>query len=145
MSIPQRMSLVTLGARDFPRLRDFYLGLGWTPGIQTDDFCSFLVGGVVLGIYPVAQLGKEAHAEPPAGGTWSGWTLAQNVATREEVDGMYAQWVAAGATPIAEPVDHPYGPRTGYVADPEGNRWEIAWANGLEWDARGAVTKFFPT
>lgn len=144
-AVPQRMSLVTIGARDFARLRDFYFGLGWTPAIAVDDFCAFLVGGVVLGIYPAQQLGAEAKAESPPAGAWSGWTLAQNVETREEVDDMYAAWIAAGATPVAEPVDHPYGPRSGYVADPEGNRWEIAWANGLEWNERGAVTKLFPT
>jgi hypothetical protein len=137
------MSFVTVGARDFPRLRDFYLGLGWEPAIQdADNFCSFLLGGVVLGLYAMDNLSAEAHGTPPAAGAWSGWTLAQNVETREQVDELYAAWLAAGATPIAEPVDHPYGPRSAYVADPEGNRWELAWANGLEWNAQGAITKF---
>ena len=36
----------------------------------------------------------------------------------------------------------PWGGRSGYVADPEGNRWEIAWAPGLMFDERGAVLGF---
>ena len=140
------MSFVTVGARDIARLRAFYVdGLGWQPSIETDNFCAFLLGGVVLGFYAMDNLQAEAHATPPAAGAWSGTALAQNVARKEEVDDLYASWVAAGATPIAEPVDHPYGPRSAYVADPEGNRWELAWANGLEWNEQGAITKFSAT
>jgi predicted lactoylglutathione lyase len=140
--VPARLSFVTLGARDFARQRAFYLGLGWAPGIDVDDFVSFLVGGVVLAIYPLELLTAEAAPGMQANGEWSGVTLACNVATRDEVDGAWAAWVAAGATPLAAPVDREYGPRAGYVADPEGNRWEIAFADGVEFDERGAVTKF---
>jgi catechol 2,3-dioxygenase-like lactoylglutathione lyase family enzyme len=143
MSIPARMSFVTIGARDLPRMREFYKGLGWKAAIEDgDNFVSFLLGGVVLGLYRMDLLTEEAAPGLAADGGWSGITLSINVATREEVDQVWAAAVAAGATPIAEPVDHPYGPRSGYVADPEGNRWEIAWAEGLAWDERGAVTKF---
>ena len=131
MTIPQGVSFITLGARDQPALRAFYEGLGWTPLIDAGDFVAFDLGGVLLGIYPVATLGEEAGAEPPAAGQWSGWTLAHNVATRDEVDARWQAWIDAGATPVLAPVDHPYGPRAGYVADPAGNRWEIAWADGI--------------
>lgn len=131
MTIPPRLSFVTLGVRDLPTMRAFYEGLGWEPKFTADDFASFDLGGAILGLYPVETLGHEAGAESPPPGTWSGWTLAHNVATRDEVDAMWQAWVDAGASPIAEPVDHPYGPRSGYVADPEGNRWEIAWAEGI--------------
>jgi uncharacterized glyoxalase superfamily protein PhnB len=43
-----------------------------------------------------------------------------------------------------EPVDRDWGGRSGYFADPEGNRWEVAWAPGMEFDVRGAVTRFGP-
>lgn len=130
--IPPRLTFVCLGVRDLTAMRGFYDGLGWVPAIEADDFAAYEIGTVRLALYPVAQLAAEAEAVPPAPGTWSGWTLAYNVATKDEVDGCWQQWVDAGATPIAEPVDHAYGPRSGYVADPEGNRWEIAWAPGVE-------------
>jgi hypothetical protein len=114
-----------LGARDFARQRAFYLGLGWPPRIDVEDFVSFLVGGVILAIHPLDKLTEEAAPGMKANGEWSGIALACNVATRDEVDDAWAAWVAAGATPLHEPFDREYGPRTGYVADPEGNRWEI--------------------
>ena len=47
--------------------------------------------------------------------------------------------VAAGARKVGQIVDRPWGGRSGYVADPEGNRWEVAWAPGVVFDERGAV------
>ena len=46
----------------------------------------------------------------------------------------------ADGTVLAEPVDRDWGGRSAYIADPEGNRWEIAWAPGARFDGRGALT-----
>ena len=73
---------------------------------------------------------------------WSGVTLACNCDARDDVDGAYAAAIAAGATPVADPLDREWGGRSGYFADPDGNRWEVAWAPGMEFDVRGSVTKF---
>ncbi|MGH2463936.1 MAG: VOC family protein, partial [Candidatus Limnocylindrales bacterium] len=73
---------------------------------------------------------------------FSGITLACNVDTEEQVDTAYAAAIAAGATPIADPVQREWGGRSGYFADPEDNRWEIAWAPGAIFDERGAVVSF---
>jgi hypothetical protein len=47
--IPGRLNVVTLGARDLPRLRDFYEALGWEVAIEAEDFCAFQLGGIYLG------------------------------------------------------------------------------------------------
>jgi uncharacterized glyoxalase superfamily protein PhnB len=60
----------------------------------------------------------------------------------EQVDESFAAAVRAGAAVVAEPVERPWGGRSAYVADPEGNRWEIAWAPGAGFDDRGALTSF---
>jgi uncharacterized protein len=65
-----------------------------------------------------------------------------NVGTADAVDAAFAGAVAAGARAVAEPQDRSWGGRSGYIADPEGNRWEIAWALGLVFDERGAVLRF---
>ncbi len=49
---------------------------------------------------------------------------------------------AAGAASIDEPVTREWGGRSAYVADPERNRWEIAWAASATFDDRGAFTSF---
>jgi hypothetical protein len=53
-------------------LRRFYQGLGWRelPG-GSDEWSGFLLGGVLLALYPLAALAAEADAEPPREG-WSG-------------------------------------------------------------------------
>jgi PhnB protein len=44
----------------------------------------------------------------------------------EDCDALYRRALAAGATSISEPQDHPYGDRSGGVTDPFGNKWYIA-------------------
>ena len=141
--LPARLTVVTIGARDLPRLRRFYAGLGWTQVAGSDDAgTGFLLGGVLLALYPLDGLAAEAAPDlaPKAG--FSGVTLACNVDSAEQVDGAFAAAAAAGATPVVEPATRDWGGRSAYFADPEGNRWEIAWASGAMFDERGALTSF---
>ncbi len=46
-----------------------------------------------------------------------------------DVDREYARLVAAGAVPVFPPTDEPWGQRTSYVADPDGNLIEISSFN----------------
>jgi len=141
--LPSRLTVVTLGARDLPRLRTFYEGLGWQPLAGSDDgWAGFLLGGVLLTMFPLESLAAEAAPGRPIQTGFSGITLACNVDTEEQVDIAYAAAIAAGATPIAVPVAREWGGRSGYFADPEDNRWEIAWAPGAVFDERGAVVSF---
>jgi catechol 2,3-dioxygenase-like lactoylglutathione lyase family enzyme len=140
--LPPRLSVVTIGARDMGVLRRFYQDLGWQewPG-GSDEWSAFLLGGALLTLYPLTALAVEADAEPSREG-WSGVTLGINVDTTEAVDAAYASAVAAGARAVAEPQGRSWGGRSGYIADPEGNRWEIAWAPGTVFDERGALVRF---
>ncbi len=141
--LPSRLSVVTLGTRDLPRLRRFYCGLGWEEiPSSDDDWAGFLLGGVLLALYPVDELADEAATAIPSPAVWSGITLACNVDSRHQVDAAFAAAVAAGAIAVADPVDRPWGGRSAYIADPEGNRWEIAWAPSARFDVRGALTGF---
>ena len=59
--IPARLSIVTLGARDMRVLRSFYRQLGWPELTSGDDTWSgFLLGGVLLALFPVRDLTAEA-------------------------------------------------------------------------------------
>ncbi|HXN60117.1 MAG TPA: VOC family protein [Acidimicrobiales bacterium] len=138
--IPARLTVVTLAARDLPALRRFYRGLGWPEVAGSDDaWCAFVLGGVVLALYPQGALDDEAGA---AGGGPGGFTLALNVDTPDEVDAVHAAAVVAGAGALGPPTQRAWGGRSGYWADPEGNRWEVAWAPGLVLGARGEVVAF---
>ncbi|MBQ4158132.1 MAG: VOC family protein [Clostridia bacterium] len=52
--------------------------------------------------------------------------IALYVDTFEEVDSVFRTAVENGATPVLEPELEPWGQRTSYIADPEGNLIEIA-------------------
>ena len=59
--------------------------------------------------------------------------IALYVDTFEEVDQAYKNAVAAGAEPVLEPTTEPWGQRTCYIADPEGNLIEIgSWNKPYE-------------
>jgi predicted lactoylglutathione lyase len=148
MAPPARLTFVTIGAQDITALRAFYGRIGFVDRFpQIPDFAAFPVNGVVLALYEREKLAAEADpggAVPPIGG-FNGIALACNVDEIDQVDAAWQAWVGAGATPVHEPVTRPeIGVRSGYVADPEGNRWEIAWAPGLEFGDDGQVTRFGP-
>jgi catechol 2,3-dioxygenase-like lactoylglutathione lyase family enzyme len=138
--IPARLSIVTLGARDMNVLRSFYRALGWPElPIGDDSWTGFLLGGVLLGLFPMSDLTDEAAPGSPAPTGWSGVTLACTVGTRAEVDTAFDAAVAAGATPVAAGTDRSWGGRSAFIADPEGNRWEITWSPRATFDGRGAL------
>jgi uncharacterized protein len=40
---------------------------------------------------------------------------------------------------VTDPNDRPWGGRSAFVADPEGNRWEFIWGPKAAVDSRGAL------
>lgn len=66
--------------------------------------------------------GLNGHAE-----------IALYADTFEDVDREYAKAIANGAAPVLEPTTEPWGQRTCYIADPEGNLIEIgSWNKPYE-------------
>ena len=55
--------------------------------------------------------------------------IALYVDTYEEVNLEYAKAIEKGARPVLEPTTEPWGQRTCYIADPEGNLIEIGSFN----------------
>ena len=128
MPVPQRVNIVTLGARDLASLRSFYARWGWTEAEDsTERWAAFDVGGWLLALYSIDDLGSEAApglATPQSG--WNGVTLAINVETEEELRQIFEAAVDAGATVVAPIMHREWGGASCYVADPEGSRWELA-------------------
>lgn len=59
--------------------------------------------------------------------------IALYVDTFEEVDSEYKKAISKGATSVLEPTTEPWGQRTCYIADPEGNLIEIgSWNKPFE-------------
>lgn len=61
------------------------------------------------------------------------YEIALYVDTFEEVDEAYKKAIEGGAVSVLEPEDEPWGQRTCYIADPEGNIIEIgSWNKPYE-------------
>jgi len=132
MSVSAALSIVTLGVTDLDRAVAFYSALGWRRADSSVDgaISWFDAGGVAVGLFPRAELAADAGVPPelsgvPAG-SFSGVTLAINVADEAAVDAALAAAVAAGGT-LARPARRmEWGGYSGYVADPDGFHWEFA-------------------
>jgi catechol 2,3-dioxygenase-like lactoylglutathione lyase family enzyme len=132
--VKPRITLITLGVADLERSLAFYRdGLGLpTQGIVGREFAHGAVvffelsGGLKLALWRQDDIAWDTKlAKTPMSPT--SFTIAQNVATREEVDAVIGEARKAGADVIREPADTFYGGYAGYFRDPDGHVWEIAW------------------
>jgi uncharacterized protein len=124
----QRLSFITLAVADLVATRRFYVdGLGWQPDLEVEgDVLMFRVAEkVVLSLW--AEAGFEQEVGPVRRG--SGLvpvTLSHNVRTDAEVDAILAGARAAGSPEVGEAEQREWGGYSGYFADPDGFRWEVA-------------------
>ncbi|MCE4027668.1 MULTISPECIES: VOC family protein [unclassified Microbacterium] len=125
----QRVSFITLAVADVARSRAFYVdGLGWQPIFEADEVLMLPVADrLILSLWSVAGFTAEI-GEPPAPGV-APLTLAHNLASEAEVDAVLAEAAALGAR-VAPAVRREWGGYSGYFADPDGFRWEIAMNPG---------------
>lgn len=128
----QRVSFVTLVVADVARSRAFYVdALGWTEEmfVEGEVLMIKVADKVVLSLWQ--REGFEAEVGPLApGGGFPPVALAHNVGTPDEVDQVVAEAVAAGGTLHRSPEARDWGGYTGYVLDPDGFPWEIAFNPG---------------
>ena len=129
MSDPPLANVITFGVRDLPLFRSFYRRLGWPQIVDSDDFAAFELRGAVLALFPVEKLAADGHAEPELGSGGIRFTIGMMADSAQDVDEMTELVRHAGGRVTKEPVDAEFFEgRSAYVADPEGNYWEIAWA-----------------
>lgn len=122
-------NLITLGARDLPALREFYRALGWPQLIDDGEFVAFELRGIVLALFPLTQLALDGHTEAEPGTGGIRFSIGINVDTPDEVDRLTEHMRNAGARVTKEPVDAEFFTgRSAYLCDPEGNYFEITWA-----------------
>ncbi len=126
--MPADLSMVVLSVGDMPALRRYYRALGWQeqPG-ASDSLSIFQLEGVALALHPSSEPEEVTGPADAASPDRSAVTLVVRLATRDEVGAAFASAVRAGGQAVSEPQDHPWGGRSGLVADPEGNRWELLW------------------
>ncbi|GAA4803376.1 VOC family protein [Nocardioides caeni] len=127
-----RISFVTLAVADLDASRRFYVeGLGWRPELDVPGEVLMIRAGerLVLSLWDRDQFVAEVGGAVATGGI-PPITLAHNVATPAGVDAVLDEARAAGAAEVSSGTEREWGGYTGYFADPDGFRWEIAWNPG---------------
>jgi catechol 2,3-dioxygenase-like lactoylglutathione lyase family enzyme len=141
MSVPARISIVTLGVDDVARSKAFYEALGWELASSVgDEICWFRTSDSYLGLFGREALARDAglRSEPTA--EFGGITLAINVESEGAVDAAFEAAEAAGAR-ILKPAERAeWGGYSGYFADPDGHPWEVAHNPTFPIDQAGRIT-----
>lgn len=128
--------VITIAVSDLERSLRFYRdGLGLpTEGIVGEQFEGGavvfieLAGGVMLALFPHAELlksaGLEATGAPPGAPRF---TLGHNVGSPAEVDAVLEEARAAGAIHLKAGEPTAWGGYLGAFQDPDGHVWEVVW------------------
>jgi uncharacterized protein len=124
-----RVTFITLAVADHEATRRFYVdGLGWEPAFESPgDVIFFRVGPtVVLSLW--SRAGFEAEVGPVQDGPGiPPITLSHNMPDPAGVDAVLRDAAAAGAPEVAPGQQREWGGYSGYFADPDGFRWEVAY------------------
>lgn len=137
----QQIAVVTLGTDDAGRSRRFYCeGFGWHPVFEAPEIVFFQMNGLMLGIWDRPALLDDLQCANGIRSEPAAITIAHNVPERGDVAPLINRLVAAGGT-LVRAADAPsHGGFRGYVADPDGHVWEIAWNPAWAIDDEGRVT-----
>lgn len=129
-----RISVLTIGVDNLEAAVRFYrdgLGLA-TDGVVGQEFehgaVAFfdLQSGLKLALWPRASIAHDTSIDqtPPSA---TEFTIGHNVRSASEVDAVFAQAVAAGATTVKLPQATFWGGYAAYFQDPDGHLWEIVY------------------
>jgi lactoylglutathione lyase len=129
-----RIDMIGIFVSDLTRMVAFYRDV---LGFHTDwngegPYAEFTNDGVRFSMYMRSELpallGSELSFPVGINGTFE---LAVDLPHFGDVDGEFRRLVAAGARPLYEPRDEPWGMRSSMITDPEGNLIEIgSWDRG---------------
>ena len=128
------ITVLTLGVDDLDKSLAFYrdgLGLA-TKGIIGTEFENGAVAffdlhnGLKLALWPRKSLAVDTGL-PVTPRSPLELSIGHNVDSKEAVDRVMQEAIAAGATLIKPAQDTFYGGYAGYFSDPDGHLWEVVW------------------
>ncbi len=138
MNLPARVGLVTLACRDVERMAQLLRDLGWPETPESDEHHRTFqcTNGVVIACYAATHY--EPVFGPPADG-FRGITISVNLESLDEVEMVYEALSGIdGVELLGEPEEAAWGGGFSW-RDPEGNIWDVAFANGASIDDRGGL------
>lgn len=122
-----RIALVTILTKDVPAMRDFYRDvIGFPVESEAGNYVEFESSGVRFAVCHRQELANATqHSDYSATPVGQRFELAFPCQDPDEVDRAYQRLVAAGATPVKPPANMPWGQRTAFFSDPDGNIHEL--------------------
>lgn len=124
-----RQLFVNLPVSDLNRTVDFFAALGFAFNPQfTDDKAACLVVSEQIQVMLLTQPFFAGFTKKPVADARAATEvlLALSCETRDEVDALVANAVAAGATTPIEAKDHGFMYQHGFE-DLDGHQWEVFW------------------
>ena len=123
-----RISILTLGVRDFDRSIAFYRdGLGLSLAAQSNELIAYFpLRGLWLALFPMKLLSIDARIPLQDFGR-APVVLAYHVEERVLVDETLAQAVFAGGRITKPAHDTDWGGYAGFFVDPDDHLWEVVW------------------
>lgn len=136
----QRLTIVGLGVNDLQTSSAFYEGtFGWERLPSSNESIVFMqLDGILLSLYAREELAKDAGVSSSGSG-FKGFSLAHNTRSHEEVDELFTMFESKGVEIVKPPEEVFWGGYSGYIANPDGNLWEIAHNPFLALDEKGDV------
>ena len=125
----QHINYITLGVADLAESRRFYREVfGWQETADSNENIAFFQAGnaLLLALFGKAALAHDAQIPEQSSG-FPRFTLAHNVGSEAEVDVLFAGFAAKNTNIIKAPQKVFWGGYSGYLADPDGFLWEIAF------------------
>ena len=125
----QHINYITLGAADLAESRRFYREVfGWQETADSNENIAFFQAGnaLLLALFSKAALAHDAQIPEQSSG-FPRFTLAHNVGSEAKVDALFAGFAAKNINIIKAPQKVFWGGYSGYLADPDGFLWEIAF------------------
>ena len=129
------MTFITLGVQDLNQSIDFYENkFGWKRSeLSNESIIFYELKGIHLSLYDREELAKDATVDPSGDG-FKSFTMAYNARSEKEVDDLVENLLKQGVSIIKEPQKVFWGGYSSYIADPDGNLWEIAFNPFLKMD-----------
>jgi uncharacterized protein len=136
-AVAQRLSFITIGAKDLNKLKQFYIEkFGWTPLSSNAGIAFFKMNGFIFALYPSDDIAAGAGVKQDGAG-FKRFSCTIYYSSEKEVDKLFKTLQARGVNIIKPPKKASWGGYIGYVADVEDNIWEIGYNPYVDLDKDG--------
>jgi uncharacterized protein len=127
-TVPVQVTAIMIGVKDLARSKKFYgEGLGCTIDQDYPTFVSFNLGegSSSLALYEWDAAAADAGVSSEGSG-FRGVSFHYIVPSRDAVDAVMGDAVAAGGSVVKEAASVQWGGYSGHFSDPDGHLWKVA-------------------